>query len=280
MRKPVVSGQFYPANKDELVTQIKSFKSVDFTKEQIVFAGIVPHAGYVFSGESASQVFQTMQKNYDVLIMLGPNHTGIGSTGICDQDWETPLGTVRFASDWQKQFAGVPVDNAAHQNEHSIEVQMPFVKYYLPDTPVVPIGVANINDVQNLADVLANVVLNNPDKNIGLVVSSDFTHYGPAFGYVPFNENIKQKMHELDKKAIDLILTVEPERFLDYLKQTKATICGMLPIMVLLRTCQILPWNIKGELLDYYTSGDVTGDYSNAVGYAGIVFEKKSNSEK
>ena len=107
------------------------------------------------------------------------------------------------------------------------------------------------------------------NKKVVFIISSDFTHYGSQFRYVPFSSDIPERMYNLDEGAIKLIKNLDSEGLLKYTYETDATICGRLPIALLLKTLE----KTQGKLLQYYTSGDLTGSYKNSVGYACILFE-------
>lgn len=109
-------------------------------------------------------------------------------------------------------------------------------------------------------------------ENFVVLASSDFTHYGVMYGYLPFSENVRENLYKLDGEMIDLILELKFREFFKKVYAEGRTICGWTPITVLLVLMR--KFGAKGRLLKYYTSGDVVKDYSNAVGYASIVFER------
>jgi len=296
IRQAIVAGQFYPDKKDEIISLINTYNRgideelpLEIINKNII-AGIVPHAGYFFSGKCANKVFyaikkssELLNKNIDTFIILGPNHTGVGRTGISNQDWETPLGIVKVNHDMINKLtnSGLIVDNSGHEFEHSIEVQLPFIKHYFPGSTIIPVIISSELSVAKVADALANVISKEENKNICIIASSDFTHYGSDYGYMPFTYDVKNNMAKLDKEAISYILNLDKEKFYSFLKNTGATICGFMPIATIIETLNKIKtnktvynpsYNIKAKLLEYYTSGDVVGNYKNCVGYAGIVF--------
>jgi len=267
MRKPKFAGLFYPKSEDELKARIKSFISPDFKKIPNPIAIVSPHAGYEYSGKAAAAVYYSIQntkcKNF---IILCPNHTRRGSpVSLSAVDWETPLGTVKVNKKFiQKLSTNYPVDESAHEGEHSLEVQLPFLQYFLKDFKIVPISLSSLSfqECEELAKHLSKL-------NALVIASSDFTHYGFSFGFLPFLTNVKENLEKLDSKAIDLIKSIDAKSFYEYSKDI--TICGRFPI-----TVSILFSRLKGakkaELISHYSSGDLSGDYSHCVDYASLIF--------
>jgi AmmeMemoRadiSam system protein B len=183
-------------------------------------------------------------------------------------DWKTPLGTVKNDAELGKKLEelGISQNEEAHAAEHSIEVQLPFLQFACPSPSIVPvIASTDVSYIEIAAAVkkAASVL----KRKITIIASSDFTHYGPAYGYVPFSDNIKENMFSLDRGAIEKIKSLDASKFIEYVNQKMATICGQVPIAVLLEAVNAK----KANLLKYYTSGDIVGDYTNAVGYASII---------
>ena len=280
IRKPVVSGMFYESNKEKLKQQIKTcFLSylgpgkISSKEKEKIKSVIVPHAGYFFSGACAAYAYNKINESIipKTFILIGPNHHGYGF-GLSNLDWETPLGIVKTDIDLVNEINEktiLEISNKCHEQEHSLEVQIPFLQFLNIKSKIVAISLGqDINPIK-LGNELFNVL---KDKDVIFIISSDFTHYGLNYGYVPFTEDIKENLKKLDKKAIELILKFDILGFKNYLEKTKITICGAIPILVLLA---ILNNNkdTTSELLKYYTSGDVLGDYRNSVSYASIVMK-------
>jgi AmmeMemoRadiSam system protein B len=156
--------------------------------------------------------------------------------------------------------------------EHSLEMHLPFLQTVLPDCELLPLVAGHLSAV-DCADA-ARELNGLMDSRTIVAVSSDFTHYGQRFGYVPFKDNIRDNLHALDTGAIDCILQKDCGSFLNYVAETGATICGASPIALLL---EMLPPKSRGSLLTYYTSGDILGDYADTVSYASIVFMDGNN---
>ena len=286
-RKPIVAGQFYPEDFGELDKQIKECFSSKFgpgdlpvkRKDKKILGIIAPHAVYQFSGPGAAWAYKEIAESRfaDVYIMLGLSHSGHGSC-ISTADWETPFGVVKTDQEFGEKLSkdtGLKINEAPHEQEHSIEVQLPFLQFVSKDKldklRILPIIVSDDVDYEEIAKSIAKTIKES-GKNICLIASSDFTHFGLNYGYFPFRDNVKENMYKLDKGAIEHILKLNSYRFMDYINETGATICGRIPIATLIDICKELGAK-KARLLHYYTSGDIIGDYGNAVGYGAIVVE-------
>ena len=289
LRKPIVAGQFYQARFEDLDKQIiECFKSklgpgelpVKRSNRKVTPGVISPHAGYPFSGSAAAWAYKEIAESKfpSCFVIIGPNHTGMGTSQVATTlaEWETPFGIVKpdkdFARKIIKECSFVEDDYKAHANEHSIEVQLPFLQFANKDElrkiKIVPLIVSDydLDICRALGDTIADI-----SEDVCVIASSDFTHYGPSYGYVPFLHNKKESMYELDGGAIELIKKMDTKGFLEYAKKKRATICGAGAIAVCMETMRNL--GIKhGSLLNYYTSGDVIDDYTNAVGYAAMKF--------
>lgn len=280
MRLPVVAGSFYPDDKEKLIDAIRSCFLSKFgpghmpgKKEKGVSAVIVPHAGYFYSGPCASFAYKAVAESFnpDLFVILGPSHSGFMSC-VSLQDWVTPIGVVKADKDFGRKFianSGLLQDSEAHKNEHSIEVQLPFLQFIADNPVILPVMIAENCDYRRVADALKKTIAETGKKVI-IICSSDFTHLGNSYGFVPFTKRVKENMYALDAGAIDKIRAVGPESFLDYIDKTKATVCGKNPIAVLLYFLK----KADVRLLKYYTSADITeSEYDTAVGYAAIEFK-------
>lgn len=287
VRKPIVSGSFYEKDKEALIEQIKGCFLSSFgpgslpkinkdTEGKRVFGAICPHAGLTFSGPCAAYSYKRIAENgkFDAFIILGLSHQGYRSCVSLD-NWETPLGIAENDTHFGKEIiknCNLDLNEKAHQSEHSIEVQIPFLQYILKeDIKIVPIIVSGDINYPKIAQGIINTIKDSK-KKVCIIASSDFTHYGINYGYYPFNNNIKERMYGLDKRAIGHIKNLDSEKFLGYIEDTGATICGKHPISLLLQASKLMGKK-DVELLRYYTSGDVVGDYTSAVGYASIIIE-------
>ncbi len=276
LRKPAVAGRFYAGSERELRAQIKaclgSHSNNHHQKDKAIkpIAAISPHAGYQFSGPCQAQIYKQIPKDIQTVIIIGLSHQGY-STCISLQDWQTPMGILK-ADNKLLQLLGLPIDEQAHQYEHSIEVQLPFLQYLREDVKIAPIIASADMNYKEIAEKIYQAI-KKASKKIFIIASSDFTHYGPDYQYVPFTEDKKKKIYEFDQGAIDHIINLNAQEFLAYVQQTEATICGRYPIAVLIELVKKLGAK-RAHLLSYYTSADVLGDYTNAVGYAAIAVEE------
>lgn len=282
-RKPTVSGQFYPADRTVLDKQIKScfldrrgpgMVSQKHTKN--IISVISPHAGYMYSGMAAAWAYKEVAESPvpDLYIMLGLGHSG-QYTCVSGEDWMTPKGIVKTDSDFVAEIArsGIPVDDNAHASEHSIEVQLPFLQF-VKETHTKELTIAAIicspdMEYRRIAHIIHETLTKQGKKAI-IVTSSDFTHYGYNYGYMPFRDKVKENMYALDKEAISFIEKLDSSGFLEHVQKTGTTICGQYPIAVSIELSRLLGAK-KGKLLQYYTSGDIVNNYDSAVGYAAIV---------
>jgi len=299
MRKAAVSGQFYPGDARELRKQIESCFKQDLgagmpkvsMKLNKIYGAVVPHAGYTYSGACASHVYKEIcelnKKDLpETFIILGPNHTGHGksSFSLSMEDFETPLGIARNNNEFSELLVkkaeelniDLKQDETANKYEHSIEVQLPFLQYIYSlinsQFNIVPVVVSTLDYDRcvNAADMIAGLIKEH-NKKICILASSDFTHYGSSYGFMPFpsDKNTKDKLRQLDRNVINNILKFDYNNF--YKEAVKTTICGTAAILIAIDMCKNLGAK-KASLLKYYSSGDITSDYKNAVGYAAMTF--------
>jgi len=280
VRRAAVAGTFYDSNPGRLTEEIKKYLK-NAHPENIqgeIISLISPHAGYVYSGQAAAFGYKLLEKNrIKRAIILAPTHQ-VGFRGVSIPDvtsYETPLGLVKLdreACDMLRKetlFTSIP---DAHSREHALEVQLPFLQVCLGDDfTMVPMIVGQLQnrDYPIIAGSLSRIV----ERGDVVIVSSDFTHQGARFGYVPYRTDISENIKKLDMGAVDLILEKDSGKFIDYVKDTGATICGRCPIGILL---ELLPTDANGTLLTYYTSGDITGDERETVSYVSLVFSSPS----
>jgi len=271
MRKSIVSGSFYPENKGELIDEVRKYLGKQGKED--VKACIIPHAGYVYSGKLAGKVLARIPEK-KTFIILGVNHSGIGGRiSFSFEDFSTSLGIVRNNKqlgekilEKLKLLGYADINEQAHSQEHSIEVILPFLQLSQKEFDIVPVILRDLTDVAcgRVAYILSKFL----NEDVCVLVSSDFTHYGASYGFLPFTFNVKENLYSLDRSIVDSILDLNSKEV--YEKARKSTVCGIYGITILTELAKIKKW--KAKLVDYYNSGDVTGDYSNAVGYAGIIF--------
>ena len=284
IREPAVAGQFYTEDPETLQSEVQEMLNVDVPKpEGTIRALISPHAGYAFSGKTAAKGFSLLQGGqYDRIVILAPSHN-IPFSGLATADYtayRTPLGDVQIDIDAVQSLldAGMGVVkemSGAHQSEHALEVQLPFLQEVLPDTPIVPLICGRLK--MGFAEKVANCLMSLWESNTLWVISSDFTHFGRSFGYLPFVDNVENQLKELDMGAVEKIMSLDCEGFSTYLNDTGATICGAGPIKILLKTIELSGCAelIKPELIECTNSGELNGDFSHCVGYSDIVFSDK-----
>lgn len=277
VRPSVLAGAWYPGEPNELAQLVDDLMDRAPAKAPAgpVRALVVPHAGYRFSGATAAEAYALVRgKEYRRVLVLAPSHYGRyrGLSVAEVEAYETPLGKVpldRDAVAHLRRSSLVQAHAAAHAREHSIEIELPFLQQSLaPGWKLVPVLVGGLND----DDYAQAAALLRPllDAQTLLVVSSDFTHYGRRFGYLPFprDEATAAAIRELDDGAIRLIEENNRVGFLDYQRRTGITICGYRPLALLLA---LLPGDATVERLGYTTSGELTGDYRNSVSYQAMV---------
>lgn len=273
-----LAGTWYPADKQELVDEIDGYLA-KASGEQLkdVCAVILPHAGYRWSGPTAAYALHQLQgRSFKRVVVVGPSHR-LPMENIASvpdfTDYATPLGRVpldrKFIAELRKhpEFQGIPL---AHDGEHSVQIELPLLEHVLGDFEFVPIVVGELDrpTVRKMGRILSGLV----DSQTLVVASSDFTHYGANFGYVPFTHNVPQKLKELDGGAIDRVCAKDPDGLLDYIDKTGATICGRYAISVLLA---MLPADAEVHKLHYDTSGSMLGDYSSSVSYCAFAVSGK-----
>ncbi len=268
IRKPVVSGQFYSDSTNKLKEDIdKLVDKAACPKEAI--ACVLPHAGYAYSGRVAGKTISCLSINNDI-ILLGPNHTGYGApfSIMTEGNWLTPLGKVEVNSALAKSILtkskSLADDANAHIHEHSLEVELPFLQYYNPDIRIVPIVVAagRLCVYKEIGESIALALKESKSENPTLIIaSSDMTHY-----------ESQKDAEKKDKEAIAAILELNEDKLLDRVQRLNISMCGYIPVIIMLVAAKLLGAK-SAELVSYQTSGDVTGDYSAVVGYAGIIIK-------
>jgi len=269
IRNPVVAGQFYPKAPEQLKEMINTFVDEKAAKEDVV-GFIAPHAGYMYSGHVAGAVISRV-KFKDTFIIMGPNHTGQGKplSIMTDGSWKTPLGEVGIDTELGKKILAVSghleEDHLAHQYEHSIEVQLPFLQYFKPDIKIVPILLSYTSDevYKEIGRGLARAIKES-GEGVVILASSDMTHYESQ-------ESARRK----DNQAIEAILELNEDELLKRVHELDISMCGYAPAVSLISAAKELGAS-GAELVSYRTSGDTTGDYSAVVGYAGVLIKAMS----
>lgn len=263
MRSSVVAGKFYPGTKDTLLNDLETLMPFGKHKKDVI--GVMsPHAGYMFSGAVAGEVFSgIVPKN--TYIILGPNHTGNGARiASCNESWSTPIGgigiDVELLDSIMSKTMVLTEDKLAHTFEHSIEVQLPFIQKISPKARIVPISINNgsFQEYVELAGAIAGAV-KQTGTEVTIVASTDMTHY----------ESRKIAKYK-DQIAIDEVLKLDGKGLISVVEHQNISMCGYIPTAIMLMAARELGAK-KAELVKYTDSGEVTGDTNEVVGYAGVV---------
>ncbi len=263
-RSPAVAGQFYNDTSSNLTHQVEKYINRKAKKEKVI--GIVsPHAGLVYSGPVAGAVYSEIDFP-ETFVLIGPNHTGLGAqiSLMESGEWEIPTGVFQIDEKISYRIAmDVPIvtkDTQAHMFEHSLEVQLPFIAYFSNKTKIVPIVMlsASIDECRILGEGIAKA-LKGAGYPVVIVASSDMSHY-------VHDDVARQK----DGKAINKILSLDPEGLYEIVLKEKISMCGYLPVTTMLFAAKAFGAQ-SARLIKYSTSAEVSGDYDHVVGYAGIV---------
>ena len=279
-RPPAQAGTFYPDTEGALRTQIQqsflhplgpgAIPTIPGTRNQNLLGLIVPHAGYSYSGPVAAHSYyhQASAGIFESIIILGPNHTGLGSgvSTMTEGEWSTPLGDVPIDTDLAQEIVDsshlVDVEDEAHRNEHSIEVQLPFLQFIYPRRfKFVPICMM-LQDLQTSIEVGEAIAKAAENHRAIVLASSDWTHYEP-----------QEQAQSKDKQAIEEALQMNEKKFQEIIEERSVSACGYGPVIAMIHAAKLRGAK-SGNLLSYQTSGDVTGDKSAVVGYAAASFEK------
>ena len=257
IREPAWAGSFYPADHDELQNQIQAMAQQSTEHSGQLRAVIMPHAGYIYSGQTASYAEHDIHNaKPQTIILLGPDHhVGITASHICQKEyWQTPLGRVKISEKTKELLDAYPQvfqNNAlSDHKEHSLEVIVPFLQTWVDQFELIPIVTGQINP-----EPLASAILPLLNHQTLLVISSDLSH---------FLDDTEARIK--DKNTITSILNMN----LEQLTRNDNKACGLIPIYTLLIIAKSLNW--QPQLLHYATSGDSSGDRSRVVGYATIGF--------
>ncbi len=264
IRKPFVAGQFYEAKPSSLRKQVEGYINRDMPKKESI-AIVAPHAGFIYSGAVAGSVYSSVVIP-ERLILLGPNHTGLGASVSVYAEglWETPIHNFKVDAKLAKEIiAGClycKADSIAHNFEHSLEVHLPFIACLKEDVRIVPIAVmrATLEECASIGHTIAEVIKSSDTKTM-IIASSDMSHY--------VSEEVARS---LDALAIEKILAMDPKGLYEIVFHNRISMCGVLPVTIMLFAANAL--GAKGaSLVRYSTSAEISGDFKHVVGYAGIV---------
>ena len=265
IRTPAVAGKFYPENPLELEKKVASHLG-KLSKKKLKAIGVVsPHAGFIYSGDVVGAVYSQIEVP-ETVILLGPNHTGLGEniSVMTEGIWSMPMGNISIdevlATQLCKETALAKPNSVAHQFEHSLETQLPFLQYLRKNFLIVPICLKKVDYsiCKKLSKGIVNA-LEQTEKSALIIASSDMTHF-----------ESHKIAGEKDKKAIVKIKNRDAQGLDETVRQEQISMCGVNPVTVML-LCSEKMGAQKAELIEYKTSGEVNGDKSRVVGYAGVI---------
>ena len=288
-RKPVVAGQFYPGQHAACIAEMHDFldniSPADHLPDSIV-AGIVPHAGWIFSGALAAMVFAAVKELHDkvnTFVIFGAAHGYFGAAPAVAAagTWLTPLGEVVIDDELADAVlsTGHAIDSLeAHGAEHSIEVQIPFIQDMFPGAKILPILVPPREQAVKLGTAVGEIIGQSEAKKIVCIASTDLTHYGPRYGFTPMGVGksaVQWAQTVNDRKFIDLAVKAEPQALLASAAEN-CNACGAGAAAAAIAAAKQLG-RTEGLLLAHTTSNEVMLEKMNttsqeSVGYAAIVF--------
>ena len=264
VRRPAVAGYFYPKKAEELRSMIKGMVDPRSKKEK-ARAVVSPHAGLIYSGPVAGAVYSSVFLP-ERLVILGPSHRGqrsvfaIMKTGA----WQTPLGDVpvdtELAESLLRRSALIRIEESAHEEEHSLEVQLPFIQFLSQAFSIVPLCVSPAADfaaLQELARAIAEAIRES-GTDVLIVASTDMSHYVSR-------ETARKK----DFLAIGRIQALDARGLYDVVQQEDISMCGFQPTTAAILAAKELGAG-RADLIRYMTSGETSGDFDQVVGYAGL----------
>ncbi len=272
MRDSIFAGSFYPSNKLELNKMIDKFiDDASVNPKNIVVSAVAPHAGYIYSGKTAAFTYKiisnTLKKAViDTFVIIGPNHTGFGEPiAVSKEDWSTPLGVVKndriLSEKIVKNSKLMKFDEEAHAEEHSIEVQLPFLQKIVKDPKCVFIcmGDQSYDNAVEISRILYESALS-LNRRIFVIASSDMNHYEDA-------KTTKEK----DMKVLAALKSFDISLFYSRIDEYNDSMCGYGPVAT--AALFAIKNNFKKtKILDYSNSGVATKDFSAVVAYASIGF--------
>ncbi|MEE9503104.1 MAG: AmmeMemoRadiSam system protein B [Candidatus Aminicenantaceae bacterium] len=263
-RKPAVAGYFYPQQEESLKSLLDRMIDLNCEKRKSISV-IVPHAGFEYSGTVAGAVFSSVQLP-NVYVILGPNHRHVKSRFAIMKEgtWQTPLGEVPIDSGLANAIATrsdlISDDSNAHEREHSLEVQLPFIQYFKDDFSIVPISIAyqaSYEELEELGHAISEAI-QGQKEDVLIVASTDMSHYVD-------HQEAKIK----DFLAIEEIKRLDAQGLYDVVSRENISMCGYQPTTATIVASKDLG-GTQAELIKYQTSGEVTKNFHEVVGYAGI----------
>ncbi|HXF91090.1 MAG TPA: AmmeMemoRadiSam system protein B [Candidatus Nitrosotenuis sp.] len=267
-RPPIAAAKFYPKESEELEQTITELLSTPKSKktQDLIKAIIVPHAGYSYSGKIAAQAYQAIAHlKPRRIIILGPSHfVSIGETVALPNhnSWQSPLGNIKIDTKLRDQLLEenpfIQINNKAHDQDHAIEVQLPFLQTLFPKAKILPIAINSLDRSKELASILIKYL----DKNTLLVVSTDMSHYHKA-----------SVAETIDEATIKSIVDQNIEGLRAGLNDESMEMCGKAAVVTLMEIVKLMG-AIKVSKLAYTHSGAVSQDQNRVVGYFAATFTR------
>ena len=277
VRRPAVAGSFYPSEATELNRVLRDCflnhplgpQGVEWPYPSLL-GGVVPHAGYIYSGPCAAHFYSRLEKDVKRVVLLGVDHQGVGARAALSPAtyWETPLGKVQVDQDFTEFLRGrldfLAEDDGSHHQEHSIEVQLPFLQTVLKEFTFLPISLSSLSEEEcaQLGHAIAHMCQTEgaPKKKTLLIASSDLNHYLPP-----------RETERLDGMALARLLDLDPKGLLTTVERERISMCGVIPAAVMLFAARQMGAK-QARLLKHCHSGDVT-PMDDVVGYASVAVE-------
>ncbi|MBW3598696.1 MAG: AmmeMemoRadiSam system protein B, partial [Planctomycetes bacterium] len=269
VRPPGVAGTFYPADADELNALVEEMLEGEREPAVTCHAVMVPHAGLRYSGRIAAQTLKRTEIP-DAVIVIGPKHTpwGVEWAVAPHRRWQLPGGTVEsdpeLAQELVDAIPGLQLDSAAHQREHAVEVELPFIAKLAPSARVVGValGAGDLARCRQFSEGLANVIRAREERGekVLLVISSDLNHFATD-----------EENRRLDEMVLSAMESLDPETLYNTVRDHQISMCGVLPAVIAMDTLRRLGRLERCQRVGYATSADVSGDKSRVVGYAGML---------
>jgi len=264
-RNPVFAGKFYPSDRSTLEREVREMLVPALKPPRQALGVMVPHAGYIYSGSVAGGTFASITPPATA-VLLGPNHSGTGAPVAMWNSgrWSTPLGEASVDSALANSLSlackRLVPDRQAHFNEHSLEVQVPFLQVINPGVKIVPLmfQAISLEILREIGRAIAGSIRESSPRPL-LVASSDMNHF-ESHG----------RTLEKDAPVLDAILALDVERMWREVRDGRVSMCGIAPMAVMLEAARELGAT-RVDLTGHTTSGPVSGDYERTVGYAGVI---------
>jgi AmmeMemoRadiSam system protein B len=265
MRQPAVADRFYPGSPKLLSKTITElFPQIQNAEKSKALAVVSPHAGYVYSGALAAETLCAVEIP-ETVIILGPNHHGQGAPiSLSTETWDMPLGRVSVDKEITDQLLRnsqhITIDEIAHQHEHSLEVQVPFLQMLQKELRIVPLVLSLISYAlcEEVALSLAKTIKASR-KDLLIVASSDMSHY-----------EARRISEQKDRSALKCIERMDPYELYRTVLDNKISMCGVIPVVIAILATKSLGAK-QSNLIGYTDSGYISGDTSQVVGYAGVI---------